>query len=307
MIGRAFLAVAVAAALLVGATGALAATRNSAPLPALSSLVLAPADFRSGAGVESQTTTTVSGMPTFERLLKPGVLGTTHLLNTVSIAFFEPDASSAAADFKQLNGEAQSPTGRQAIAKAWATAFVKGAKLASHGKPKLVIKQTTVGAPVEAASALRMAITMTTNYGIIRLSLQAAQTDRAVVIVELLGLPNGRMSAADAGQALTATQQHLQTAFTIANTAAPTITGTQTQGQVVTVDEGSWTGAPSAYSYSWSRCDTTGANCAPVANATSNSYPVTAADTGSTLRVTVTAANSISSQQGVSNPTATIS
>jgi hypothetical protein len=151
-----------------------------------------------------------------------------------------------------------------------------------------------------------MPITVKTNDGTIRLSLQAAQTDRAVVIVELLGLPNGRMPSADAAKALAATQQHLQTAFTVANTAAPTINGTPTQGQLVTVDQGSWTGAPSAYSYSWSRCDPTGANCAPIANATSSSYPVTAGDTGSTLRVTVTAANSVSSQLGVSDPTATI-
>lgn len=307
MAGRSLLPVAIVAAALVSVTGALAAARMSAPLPAMSSLVLSAADFRSGAGVAAQATRTVSGIPAFERVLKPGTIGTTHLLNTVAIALLEPDAASAIADFTQLNGEAQSPAGRQAIAKAWATEFVKGANLGSHGKAKLVIKQTTAGPPIEAATnALRLPITMKTNRGTLHISLQVAQTDRAVVIVELLSVLNGRISSADAAHTLTATQQHLQTAFTVANTTAPTINGTQTQGQLVTVDEGSWTGAPSAFTYSWSRCDTNGANCAPLANATANTYQLTPADAGTTLRVTVTATNSISSQQQVSNPTATI-
>jgi hypothetical protein len=306
MIGRAFLAVAVAAALLVGVTEALAATRASAPLPALSSLVLAPSDFRSGAGVASDTASTVSGLTTFARLQKPGVLGTTHLLNTISIVLLEPDATSAAGDFKQLDGEAQSTAGRQAMAKEWANAFVEGVKLGSHGKKKLVVKHTMVGAPVETPRGLRIPITMKTNEGTFRISLAAAQTDRALVVVQLLGVPNGRIASADAAKALAATQQHLQTAFTVANTAAPTINGEPTQGQSITVDEGSWTGAPSTYSYSWSRCDTSGANCAPIANATSSSYSLTSADAGSTVRVTVTGANSVSSQQGTSNPTATV-
>jgi hypothetical protein len=307
MFGRALLLAVGAAAMLVSVTGALAASRMSAPPPALSSLVLAPADFRSGGAVVSQSTATYGGLPLFERVFKSGVLGATPLLGAVSLAFLETDATSAVADFKQFDAEAQSPTGRQAIAKVWAAAFVKGANVGSHGKVTLTVKQMVVGAPVEvASSALRLPLTVKTNLGTMRRAFEVAQTDRALAINMLMGRLNARVGPADATQALLAAQRQLQEAFAVANTTAPTISGTQAQGQVVSVDEGAWTGAPSAFSYSWSRCDTSGANCAPIADASSNSYSVTAADGGSTLRVTVTGANSVSSQQGVSNATAVI-
>jgi hypothetical protein len=307
MFGRALLLAVSAAAMLVAVTGALAASRMSAPPPALSSLVLAPADFRSGGAVGSQSTATTGGLPLFERVFKSGVIGATPLLGAVSLAILETDASSALSDFKQFDAEAQSPAGRQAIAKVWAAAFVKGANVGSHGKVALTVKQMVVGAPVEVGStALRLPLTVKTNLGTMRLAFEVAQTDRALAIIMLMGRLNARIGPADAAEALLAAQRHLQAAFAIANTTAPTISGTQTQGQVISVDEGTWTGAPSAFSYSWSRCDASGANCAPIADATANSYAVTAADSGSTLRVTVAGANSVSSQQGVSNPTAVI-
>jgi len=214
----------------------------------------------------------------------------------------EPDASTAAYDFTSLNLSTQTKAGRLALAKAWAIDFAKGAS------KKLVVKQTVVGAPVEVgASALRLPLTIKTNLGTMRLSLEVAQTDRVLAIVMLMGRLNGRLDASDAAHALAAAQQHLQAAFTVANTTAPTISGTQTQGQVVSVDEGNWTGAPSEFSYSWSRCDTSGANCAAIADATTSSYTVTAADAGSTLRVTVTGSNSVTSQAGVSSATAVVS
>jgi hypothetical protein len=307
MFGRALLLAGSAAAMLVAVTGALAASRMSAPPPALSALVLAPADFRSGGAVVSQSTATTGGLPLFERVFKSGVIGATPLLGTVSLAILETDAPSAVADLKQFDAEAQSLAGRQAIAKVWAAAFVKGANVGSRGNVTLRIKQMVVGAPVEVGStALRLPLTVKTNLGTMRLAFEVAQTDRALAIIMLMGRLNARIGPADAAQALLAAQRHLQAAFAVANTTAPTISGTQTQGQVVSVDEGTWTGAPSAFSYSWTRCDASGANCAPIADATSSSYSITAGDSGSTLRITVTGANSVSSQQGVSNATAVI-
>jgi hypothetical protein len=300
---------ALGAAMVVGVTGGLATVRMSAPLPSLSSLVLSSADFRSGAAGASQASATVGGRPAFVRVFKSGVrIGAVPLLGAVSFALLEPDASTAAYDFTTLNLSAQTKAGRLALAKAWAIDFAKGATAGSHSKAKLVVKQTVVGAPVEVgSSALRLPLTIKTNLGTMRIALEVAQTDRVLAIVVLMGRPNGRLDAADAAQALTAAQQHLQAAFTVANTTAPTISGTQTQGQVVSVDEGNWTGAPSAFSYSWARCDTSGANCAAIADATTGSYTVTAADAGSTLRVTVTGSNSVSSQPGVSSATAVVS
>jgi hypothetical protein len=307
--GRAVVLLAAFGAAIVVVNGGLATVRMSAPLPVLSSLALSPADFRSGAAGVSQGSTTVLGRPAYVRVFKSGVrISATPLLGAVSLVMLEPEAAIASADFADLNSSAQSRAGRQALAKAWAIDFAKGANVGLHGKAKLTVKQTVVGAPIEVGvSALRLPMTIKTNFGTMRMSFEVAQTDRVLAIVMLMGRLNGRLDASDAAHALAAAQQHLQEAFTVANTTAPTISGTQTQGQVVSVDEGVWAGVPSAFTYSWSRCDTNGANCTAITDATANTYTVTAADAGFTLRVTVTGTNSFSSQQGVSSQTAVVS
>ena len=71
----------------------------------------------------------------------------------------------------------------------------------------------------------------------------------------------------------------------------PTILGQLGVGQQVSADVGEWSTTPTGFSYSWERCDSTGAACSSVAGATSANYVVQSADVGSTLRVVVTAAN----------------
>src|SRR5207249_676392 len=80
-----------------------------------------------------------------------------------------------------------------------------------------------------------------------------------------------------------------------ANTGLPAISGVAQAGQTLSASPGSWTGSPTAFSYQWLRCDSAGANCAPIVLATSASYNATEADVGSTLRVAVTAANAAGS------------
>ena len=62
----------------------------------------------------------------------------------------------------------------------------------------------------------------------------------------------------------------------------------------LTVTNGSWSNSPTSYTYQWQDCDATGANCtnATGTGATTNSYTVAPADTGSSIRVRVTAHNS---------------
>ena len=301
---------AAAVAIVAPVTAALAAVRVSAPPPPLASLVLAPVDLRPGAVVASQgTTKLVGGRQLYVRVFKPGAkITTAPLLGAVSVAMLEPDSSTAITDYKELNGAAQSKPGRQALAKEWGIDFVKGLNAGAHGKAKLTVKQTVVGTPVEiGTSTLRLPLTFNTSLGTIRVSLEIVQTDRIVSILELVGWFNDRLSQGDAAKALTAVQQHLKVAFTVSNTKAPAINGTPAQGQVVSVDEGDWAGGPSIFTYSWARCDASGANCKPIAGATTSRYSVGAADAGSTIRVTVTGANSLSSQQGVSAATAVVS
>jgi subtilisin family serine protease len=75
------------------------------------------------------------------------------------------------------------------------------------------------------------------------------------------------------------------------------------QGQLLTATTGDWDHNPTSYSYQWSRCDSTGANCNTIAGATGSTYTPVSADVGSTLSVTVKATNSTGSMSASSPPT----
>ena len=79
---------------------------------------------------------------------------------------------------------------------------------------------------------------------------------------------------------------------------APTIAGPATEGQTLTAGHGYWTNNPTSYSDEWQRCNSGGTNSQPISGATAQSYPVTAADVGTTIRVQETASNS----EGASTP-----
>jgi hypothetical protein len=91
------------------------------------------------------------------------------------------------------------------------------------------------------------------------------------------------------------------------NANPPTILGTPQQGQTLTANRGSWTGGqPQTYSYQWRRCDTTGGSCADIGGATGSTYLLKDVDIGRTLRVRVTAKNSLGSTSATSTPTGVI-
>jgi hypothetical protein len=91
------------------------------------------------------------------------------------------------------------------------------------------------------------------------------------------------------------------------NISPPTITGTAQQGQMLTEQHGSWTGAPSSYAYQWLRCDSAGANCAPISTATSQIYVPVVGDVGHKLTVQETASNgSAASSPASSSATAAV-
>ena len=91
------------------------------------------------------------------------------------------------------------------------------------------------------------------------------------------------------------------------NTAPPTISGTAQEGQVLNASTGTWSGTqPINYAYQWLRCDSSGAGCGLISNATGAAYAVASADVGHTLMVAVTASNSVNSSVANSNPTAVV-
>ncbi len=71
---------------------------------------------------------------------------------------------------------------------------------------------------------------------------------------------------------------------------APTISGTDEQGQTLTVSHGTWSGSPTSYSEQWLSCNESGGECSEISGATAGSYTLTSKTlVGHTIRVQETA------------------
>lgn len=91
-----------------------------------------------------------------------------------------------------------------------------------------------------------------------------------------------------------------------ANTARPTISGTDKDGSTLTASTGSWSNSPTSFSYRWRRCADDGTSCSDISGATGKSYRLVSADVLHVIRVVVTASNSSGSASATSNGTPVI-
>jgi hypothetical protein len=92
-----------------------------------------------------------------------------------------------------------------------------------------------------------------------------------------------------------------------ASSSPPTISGVPQQNQTLSANRGGWTGGqPQTYAYRWRRCDAVGGNCADINGATASTYVLGADDVGHTLRVRVTARNSLGADSATSTPTGVV-
>jgi Ig domain of plant-specific actin-binding protein len=88
-----------------------------------------------------------------------------------------------------------------------------------------------------------------------------------------------------------------------ASTEGPVIEGTAKVGERLFVDNGTWSGSlPLSYYYKWERCNPAGASCSAIEGATKPSYTVMSGDVGHSLRVRVTASNTLGSASALSPP-----
>jgi hypothetical protein len=87
-------------------------------------------------------------------------------------------------------------------------------------------------------------------------------------------------------------------------TVAPVVEGVIGPGATLTATTGTWSGAPASFAYQWRRCNATTSACVDVADATASTYTLSAADSGSVLRVLVVATNPAGSGGAISTPTA---
>jgi hypothetical protein len=88
------------------------------------------------------------------------------------------------------------------------------------------------------------------------------------------------------------------------NVTPPSISGKVEVGSLLTAASGTWTGKALKYAYQWLRCDSSGASCRTITAAGVQTYSVSTADAGATVRVIVTSSNRNGSAAATSSPTA---
>ena len=91
-----------------------------------------------------------------------------------------------------------------------------------------------------------------------------------------------------------------------ADVAAPTVTGTPTQGERLTAGPGTWSGGAAAISYRWEDCDALGQSCLYISGAAASSYVLAGTDVGDTVRVVATATNAAGSASASSEASAVV-
>ena len=81
----------------------------------------------------------------------------------------------------------------------------------------------------------------------------------------------------------------------------PTVSGTPSEGQVLSATTGQWAGSPTSIRYQWKRCDRAAFHCSQITDATGSTHRLLHADVGHALAVIVTAANSAGSDTASSS------
>jgi streptogramin lyase len=113
-----------------------------------------------------------------------------------------------------------------------------------------------------------------------------------------LWFTNGYYSVARVG--------HFVVPLTPVDLEAPSISGSPTEGQVLSASPGHWSNEPSNLAYQWQRCSPDGSSCTDLANETGTTHGLSVDDVGNTLRVVVVASNLGGSSASSASPTAVI-
>jgi hypothetical protein len=153
-----------------------------------------------------------------------------------------------------------------------------------------------------------------TNGSLVETLTATRQLDTSWSVPASPGLADGTYTAqATQSDSVGNAGQSAPSTFTVAvptapsNTSAPTISGTAQENQTLTASPGTWSGTqPISYAYQWRQCDSSGNNCSDISGQTAQSYVVRTADIGQTIRVAVTASNSVGQSTAASAQTSVV-
>ena len=286
-------------ALVVFAAGSSAASAAAPPpdAPDLAQMALGVSDLPAGAKVRRQGYVKDSDfVAAYQREFKSGVrIGRSRVDLLESDVALAQSAEEASSYYAAVAAVLKTKKGRALLAKQLVADLPKdvpkGAFKVTFGKvSSLRVGEDSLVAP------------MTFNFlGIVRLPFVLAfvRTDKVIVSLDVGGFVNGKIAPSDIARLAKALASHVQIGLVPANSSPPTISGTAQSGATLAVANGLWTKNPSSYAYRWLRCDASGANCQPIADAAAPTYVVTDADIASTLRAEVTAVNGPASSQPV--------
>jgi hypothetical protein len=133
------------------------------------------------------------------------------------------------------------------------------------------------------------------------------RVERVLGLVSAIGEPGRPVPLSVMTRLATVMKARMRAELTPRSIGLPAISGIPAGGQTLMATPGTWRGSPTSFAYQWLRCDPAGSACTTVPGATSQTYPIADSDLGSTMRVTVSARNSVGSASATSAPTAVVS
>ncbi|WP_328413258.1 Tat pathway signal protein [Streptomyces violaceus] len=167
---------------------------------------------------------------------------------------------------------------------------------ATGGKVKLTVTGTALGKDVTVRLS-QAGKTITAEADSV-----AADNRTVTATVDLTGAATGTWNVS----VITRGSEYQRGTFTVTprpglrNTAAPKVTGTPKVGAEVTAAPGTWSAAPTSYTYQWK------ADGAAIGGATASAYRIPAAQAGKKISVTVTAVRSGWQSGSASSPSVTV-
>jgi hypothetical protein len=258
-------------------------------------MVLQPSDFSSTTVESEGYQKDPNYVASYERDFGPTVTRSgTQYAAAYSTVELESDLVTASFDSALLYGLIHTKAFRRNLAKQ----IAKTSK--SDLGVKVAPKNIVVGSPHAlhvGQDSAALLISLRVKGQVLRLFLGFFRVDRAQGAFGLVAIPGHTVALSDAASVAALMAADMKLGLSPQVTSLPTIAGTAGQGLTLSVTPGTWSNNPRSFSYQWERCDPAGANCAPIAGQTGLTYTVSAADAGSTLRVSVIASNTVGSSK----------